>query len=50
MSNLTELVKARVEPDLKAALVKHANNTARSEGAIVRLALRDYFKKEKVKV
>lgn len=47
MSNLTELVKARVDPETKAALVKFATETARSEGAIVRLALRNFLPKQR---
>lgn len=43
---LTEKVEARVDADTKAALMKLANNTARSEGAIVRLALKAYLPKK----
>lgn len=43
MSNLTETVKARVDADLRAALVREANHTARSEGAVIRAALRAYL-------
>lgn len=39
---LTETVKARVEPSLAEWLEKHARRTARSEGAVIRLALKQY--------
>lgn len=43
MSRLTELVKSRVDPDLKEALRREAERQNRSEGAIVRIALRSYL-------
>lgn len=41
--NLTELVKARVEPELRRALQAEAQRAERSEGAVLRLALRRYL-------
>lgn len=45
MAALTETVKARVDRATKAALAVEQQRTQRSEGAIVRLALRDYLRK-----
>lgn len=39
---LTETVKARIEPTLAEWLTAHAKRTERSEGAVIRLALREY--------
>jgi predicted transcriptional regulator len=49
MSNLTELVKARVDVQLKRELEAYAKTIDRSEGAIVRAALRAYLPKRKGK-
>ena len=43
---LTERLRTRVEPSLKQAVLARAAATARSEGAVVRLALRAYLRKE----
>lgn len=39
---LSEVVKARIEPTLAEWLRSHAKRTERSEGAVLRLALREY--------
>jgi hypothetical protein len=46
MSTLTELVKARVDRPTKAALRVESKRQRRSEGAIVRIALHDYLRKQ----
>lgn len=46
MAALTETVKARVDRATKAALAVEGQRTQRSEGAIVRLALRDWLGKQ----
>lgn len=40
--SLTAEIKARVEPDDKAWVSKHAAKLDRTEGAVVRIALREY--------
>lgn len=40
---LTQLVKSRVDSDLKAKIEREALRLERSEAAIVRIALRRYF-------
>lgn len=44
--NLTEQVKVRVDRATKAALVVETRKQQRSEGAIVRIALREYLTKQ----
>lgn len=41
--NLTETVRARIDPDTKRELEKMMAETERSEGAVIRLALRELF-------
>lgn len=43
---LTEQVKVRVDAATKAALAVEMRKQQRSEGAIVRIALREYFAKQ----
>lgn len=43
---LTERLRTRVEPSLKQAVLKRAAVTGRSEGAVVRAALKAYLRKE----
>lgn len=45
MSELTEVVKARVDKATKAQLAVEMRRQQRSEGAIVRIALREYLSK-----
>lgn len=46
MSSLTEVVKARVDKATKAGLAVEMRRQQRSEGAIVRIALREYLAKQ----
>lgn len=46
VSNLSEQVKARVDRATKAALAVEMKRQDRSEGAIVRTALREYFARQ----
>lgn len=40
--SLSAEIKARIEPDDKAWVTKHAAKLDRTEGAVVRIALREY--------
>lgn len=46
MNNLSEQVKVRVDRATKASLAVEAKRQDRSEGAIVRTALREYFARQ----
>lgn len=46
MAALTETVKARVDRATKAALAVETTRSQRSEGAIIRLALREYLQRQ----
>jgi antitoxin component of RelBE/YafQ-DinJ toxin-antitoxin module len=43
--NLTDLVKARVDAETKAKVAEHCERSGRTEGAVVRLALREFLAK-----
>lgn len=46
MTGLTETVKARVDRATKAGIAVEMKRQQRSEGAIVRIALREYLTKQ----
>lgn len=43
---LTERLRTRVAPSLKQAVLERAARTGRSEGAVVRAALKAYLRRE----
>lgn len=49
MSGLTEDVKFRVDKTMRKQLREEAQRTERSEGAVLRIALREYLSKRKGK-
>jgi predicted transcriptional regulator len=49
VSGLTEEIKCRVDRPLKQQLRAEAQRTERSEGAVIRIALREYLSKRKGK-
>ena len=47
MGGLTEEIKCRVDANTKAMLRVEAKRSERSEGAVIRIALREYLSKRK---
>lgn len=47
MSGLSEEIKCRVDAKLKSDLRAEAKRSERSEGAVIRIALREYLSKRK---
>jgi metal-responsive CopG/Arc/MetJ family transcriptional regulator len=47
MTNLTEQVKVRIDRSMKAQLAVERSKQNRSEGAIVRIALREYLNRQR---